>query len=141
MGFHVVDHTADIGVEAEAHDLGSLFADAARGFADVVTDIDGIEGSTERRQHLEAASLEALLVDWLSELLYVFETEGLLFSAVTADVSPSERGWSLRAVCRGEVFDSGRHELKVPIKAVTYHALEVARSAAGGWRARVIFDI
>jgi len=41
---------------------------------------------------------------------------------------------------RGERFDAARHPLKVQVKAVTYHGLEVARDE-GGWRARVIFDI
>lgn len=141
MGFRVIDHTADIGIEAEGASLGALFAEVARGFVDVVTDLDGIEPSGTRTVRVEAGSLEMLLVDWLSELLYLFETEGLLFSTVDAELSRFDDGWRLAAVCRGERFDADRHELKVPLKAVTYHGLEVAELPGGRWRARVIFDI
>jgi SHS2 domain-containing protein len=140
MGYRVIDHTADLGLDIEAVDLGDLFAEAARGFANCITRIGRVEVRRQVSVNVISDDLGSLLVDFLSELLYLFETEGLLFSTVDARVAEHPRGWEIEASVGGEVFDTGRHPLKVPIKAITYHQLHLTRSD-DGWTARVIFDI
>jgi len=46
----------------------------------------------------------------------------------------------LKAKVRGEKLDLSRHTLKTEIKAVTYHQLEVKKTAKG-WEAQIIFDV
>ena len=55
-------------------------------------------------------------------------------------MSATDEGWTLSGELSGERFDLARHGLKILLKAVTYHRLEV-RPHAGGWLARVLFDI
>jgi SHS2 domain-containing protein len=88
---------------------------------------------------LEAPELDLLLVDWLSELLFRFETTGLLVSRATVELISADV-YRLGARIEGEPLDAERHPMKVLLKAVTYHALEV-RQEADRWVARVIFDI
>jgi SHS2 domain-containing protein len=140
MGYRVIDHTADLGIEIEADSVDELFGEAALALADCVTEVAAIEARGRRELQVVSNDLESLLVDWLSELLFVFETKGELYSAADAEVSRTERGWRVVASVRGEVFDGERHLLKVPVKAVTYHGLEVVEHE-GEWRARVILDI
>jgi SHS2 domain-containing protein len=140
MGYRIVDHTADLGIDVEAESLDELFVEAARGFADCITEVEKIGANRQRSVRVASDSLESLLVDWLSELLFVFETSGELFSAVDAELSRVGDEWQIVATLGGEVFDEGRHPLKVPIKAITYHGLQVAE-VDGAWSARVIFDI
>ena len=140
MGYRVVDHTADLGVEIQAASADQLFAEAALAFADCITEVAKIEARVLRELRVVSDDLESLLVDWLSELLFIFETKGELFSVMDAEVSRAEKGWQVTASGRGEVFDGDRHSLKVPIKAVTYHDLDVTE-LDGEWSARVIFDI
>jgi SHS2 domain-containing protein len=88
---------------------------------------------------LEGPELDLLLVDWLSELLFRFETTGCLVARaavelVTADV------YRLGARIEGEPLDPARHPMKVLLKAVTYHGLEI-KETTGRWTATVIFDI
>jgi SHS2 domain-containing protein len=141
MGYRIVDHTADLGIDVRAGALDALFVESARGFVDCITEVDRILPRRRRLLRVASNGLESLLVDWLSELLFVFETSGELFSKISADVSRSGTEWEVVARAEGELFDSSRHPLKVPIKAVTYHGLEVCREGDGTWRARVIFDI
>ena len=136
----VVEHTADVGIEVRAASLDALFVDAAAGFCDVITDVVRIGTDEERALEVEAAGPDLLLVTWLEELLFRFETTGVLYPRGEASVEGTGDSWSLRARMRGERFDAARHPLKVQVKAVTYHGLEVARDERG-WRARVICDI
>jgi SHS2 domain-containing protein len=136
----VVEHTADVGIEVRAATLEALFVDAAAGFCDAITEVARIGGGEERAFEVEAAGLDLLLVAWLEELLFRFETTSVLYAHGEASVDCKGDSWSLRARMRGERFDAERHPLKVQVKAITYHALEVARDEQG-WRARVIFDI
>ena len=96
----------------------------------------------ERRFAVEAADAEALLVDWLGDLLYAFEVDSLLFHDAAVEVEEDSDGrFRLAARARGERYDPARHPIKVLVKAATYHGLEVRRDDGGGWHGRVIFDI
>ena len=144
MGWSLVDHTGDLGLEIEAGSLEELFAETLRGFTDCLTDVDRVRRLVARRVELTAPDRELLLVDWLQEALFLFETEQLVFAAAKVEVTPcdgpQDAAVELRAVAHGERFDTRRHPLKAPIKAITYHALELARQDMG-WRARLVFDL
>jgi SHS2 domain-containing protein len=140
LSWAVVEHTADVGIEVRAATLEALFADAAAGFCDVITEAARVGADEERAFEVEEASLDLLLVTWLEELLFRFDTTGVLYPHGEASVEGTGESWSLRARMRGERFDAARHPLKVQVKAITYHGLEVACDDQG-WQARVIFDI
>lgn len=147
MGWSLLDHTGDLGLEIEAPDPATLFTEALRGFTDCLTPVESVAAADTRRVELTADGLDLLLVDWLQEALYLFETESLVFSAAeveldgvagdNGDVGDKVR---LRSRLRGERLDPERHAVKAPVKAVTYHALKVTR-AEGVWRARVVLDL
>jgi SHS2 domain-containing protein len=140
MPFRPLEHTADLGIEVETAELDELFVDAAAGLCDAITDRQAIEPRRERTFALRAEALDLLLVGWLEELLYHFDAGGELYAGGEAAVEGHGSSWSLHAKMRGETYDPDRHPLKVQVKAITYHGLEVERDGKG-WRARVIFDI
>jgi len=80
--------------------------------------------------------METLLVSWLQELLYLLDTEDLVFARFQVRI----HDFSLEATAWGDVFDPNIHTMKTEIKAVTYHQLEVTKNDQG-WQAQVIFDI
>src|SRR5271157_5025968 len=47
---------------------------------------------------------------------------------------------SICAVARGEKFDRARHQIKLLVKAITYHQLALEKTKSG-WRAQVYVDI
>ncbi len=135
--YETFDHTADVGLRIRAANLETLFAEAARAMFSVMAgDLKAVRPTEEIRIALEADDLDALLRDWLGELLYAFHVRKLVFSDFT--VSVSEAG--LQGIARGEPMDAARHELDVEIKAVTWHGLKVERTS-DGWLAEVIVDI
>jgi SHS2 domain-containing protein len=105
---------------------------------DLVCDLDTVSDDVCRSVRIEArdADLENMMVRWLTELLYLFESEKLLLSYF--DVRGLESG-VVEAGVAGEPFDAAVHAVKTEIKAVTYHDLAVEQTDAG-WRVRVIFD-
>jgi SHS2 domain-containing protein len=114
-----------------------LFAHAAEAFFEAIVALESVEERLERSIQVEADGLDNLMVSWLSELLYLYDTDRLVFKSFQIKWIEDNQ---LEANVRGEVLDPARHEIKTGIKAVTYHQLYV-KQRAGGWEARVIFDI
>jgi SHS2 domain-containing protein len=135
--FEILDHTADIGVIVYGESLKALFENAGEVFFHLITDLRKVRRRIERRIDIGGESLDRLMVDWLSELLYLHDVENLLFKGFKVE-SVGEGG--LKAVVKGETFQEGLHMIKTEVKAVTYHQIEV-RKKNGGWRAQIIFDL
>jgi SHS2 domain-containing protein len=140
MVFRQLEHTADLALEVEAPSLGELFAEALRGLADCVTEVEHLAPRVWCRLEARAPDRERLLVEWLGEALYRFEIERLLFCAATVEILETSDGWEARGEAAGERFDPERHPYKVALKGVTYHGLRV-EPRGGGWRARMVFDL
>jgi SHS2 domain-containing protein len=135
--FEILDHTADIGLIVYGEDLKSLFENAGEAFFRLITDLRKVRRRTERRIEIGGETLERLMVDWLTELLYLHEVENLLFKGFKVESVGKE---GLRARVKGEPFQEGVHVIKTGVKAVTYHQIEV-RKENERWRAQIIFDL
>ena len=140
MSYRFFEHTADLGIEVTAPSLDHLLIDCWRALTDSVTSIERIESLETRRFVVEADDLQRLIVDWLSEAIYLFETEGLVFSEVAVRVEQSAAGWRVQATASGEPFELQRHGLKTLVKAATYHGIQIGETAQG-WQARLILDL
>jgi len=135
--FKTLAHTADIGLQIEARDLSSLFSEAGKAFTSlIVANQQEIRGRVRRNFLVEGGELDYLLLDWLSELLYTFDTERLLFSEFEVSVEPNR----LVVTAIGEPLDVARHRLDHEVKAITYHGLDVHRDG-DLWSATVLVDI
>ncbi len=135
--FEILDHTADIGIIVHGENLKALFENAGEAFFHLITDLRKVKRRIERQINIGGESLDRLMVDWLSELLYLHDAENLLFRGFEVD-SVGEDG--LKAIAKGELFQEGVHVIKTQVKAVTYHQIEV-RQENGLWRAQVILDL
>jgi SHS2 domain-containing protein len=104
---------------------------------DLMSDATRIQPRLTMTIHLEGSDFEDLLVRWLSELLYLYDTQRFLYcTAAFTTLEPTR----LVATVQGEPFDATRHPIDTEIKAVTYHQIAV-RQADGAWQAQVIFDL
>src|SRR5262249_16574683 len=91
---------------------------------------------TTKTFSLSADEPTYLLFDWLSELLYAFETDKLLLVEFDLKIDGNE----LTATCRGEPMDESRHRMEHEVKAITYHGLRLEKTPSS-WFAEVIVDI
>ncbi|HJR19318.1 MAG TPA: archease [Actinomycetota bacterium] len=133
MAYRIVEHTADIGIEATAPDIPILFSEAVRAMAAVVLDADPPEAFDRVAVAAEADDLGALLAEILQEALWRFESSGWLPVDVELEVSATTAAGTFGVV--KDVTVGGP-----AIKAVTYHQLAVERTP-DGWLARVFFDV
>lgn len=136
--YEPIDHTADAGMWVYGRDRTELFAHAAWALFDMISDADTIRPQQTVTITIDdAVDWEDLLVRWLGELLYRYDTERFLCaSASFTALTPTQ----LSARVQGERFDPARHPIDTEIKAVTYHQITV-EPCDTGWRARVIFDV
>ena len=134
MRYEEIEHTADVGIRAYGRTASAIFASAAGGMFSLIADPAKVKPTGEVEIRLKADDLPGLLVAWLSDLLFLHETQHLLFSRFEVHV----RGRSLRARVWGEAIDRRRHELRLAVKAVTYHRLSVDLTQGV---AEVIFDV
>lgn len=135
--FETFDHTADIGLRINAATLEELFVDAARGLTSLlVENIDAVQPTLTETIQLGSTEVDYLLFDWLNELLFRFETRGMLFREFDVRLE----GRNLEATIRGESFDRSRHHMAHEVKAITYHGLSVEKTESG-WRVELVLDI
>lgn len=123
MSFIELSHTADVKIQVRAPTLALLFSDA---FSALMQTAFGTDRRAEmiREIQLTAPDTETLLLDFLSEVLFVCEVEGLVFARATVDTD----GKSFTAVLEGEPFDRSRHAGGTEVKGISWSGLSLARN-------------
>jgi SHS2 domain-containing protein len=132
-----IEHTADIGLRVWADTPADAFAAIAGAMFDAMVNREHIPPRERWSIRVIADGWEDLLVAWLEELLYLYETERAIPEAChITDIAPDH----LEAELLGDYLDPTRDEQRVQIKAVTYHQLR-AEETEEGFFVQVIFDI
>jgi SHS2 domain-containing protein len=140
--FHLRDHTADVAVEARADTLSGVFAAVADGLtAAMCDDLPAPSDADESlRFAVEAESREALLFDYLDQLIYERDVRNVLPADNEATVSPTADEtdrWRVDGEARGIPLD--RVDAR-EVKAVTYSEMRL-EPVEDGWEAYVVFDV
>jgi len=130
---------ADAAFQAEAESIEELFEICAQATFEVMADTKTIGHKYKEDVELIGENLEELLFDWLAELIYLKDVKSMLFSKFDIKIQKKD-GYRLAASVWGEPADQKKHKVRVDVKAVTYHLLEVKRSD-NKWTAKVILDI
>jgi SHS2 domain-containing protein len=141
--FEFHDHTADIQVHAVGDTLAQMVEQTVLGMMNIMTSADQVTAKIARKIEISAPDLEILIVNYLTEYLYYFDVEHLLFSKVI--VSPitfnEETGeYKIKSISYGELFDPKKHEMRTEIKAVTYSFLEINQEK-GKSEIWIVFDL
>jgi SHS2 domain-containing protein len=134
MRYQLIDHTADVMVRCTGKDLSECFENAAYAMYDQMVDASAINGERSFEIEVQGDDDESKLYNFLSELLFVTDCEGLVFNSFKV----SFNGDSVRCTACGEPLDTKRHKARGEIKAVTYHMLSVDRDVPA---VTVIFDL
>lgn len=135
--FQELEHTADLAIRVWGQDLAELFANAAYGMFSLMVDVDKLGAEAEHKVSLAAGDKEALLVDWLSELLTLHDTHREAYREFDVhSIALDENGARLEATVRGSKVE----QIKIVIKGVTYHDLKIEQGPEG-YAATLVFDI
>ncbi len=136
--YRTIRHTADKAIDAWGRSLPELFENSAYGTFSLIADINRLKPEIKKEVKLpNNKDIPLMLVEWLSELLYIFDTEKILFCRFKVN-SLDERG--IDSVCEGVKVRPDLPWRGSYVKAVTYHNLKVERTEKG-YRAKIFFDV
>jgi SHS2 domain-containing protein len=141
--YRELDHTADRALRVWGRGLADLLVGAARGMCSLMGDLEGLVPELWRTIRLESSDREALLVEWLNEVLYLIDAEGLLFVDFRIEsVSDLETAWAgaAGAAMVAHVGGAAAPVTRAHIKAATFHDLRLVEDAAG-WSTVITFDV
>ncbi len=147
MSFEILDISGDIGLKVYGKDIKEVFIEAAKGLYSLITDLGSVKPERALTIEVKDDNLEGLLVSFLNELIYQFDTYGFIGKEISIESNienfmqkPSETNLWLKSTIMGEEFDSSRHERGLLVKAATYHNLRIFKDGYT-WQAEIIFDI
>lgn len=135
--FEILEHTADIGFRAWGPSPAALFENSALALMNIAANLEHVDGTEQRTVTVSGHDYESLLVNWLEEILYLFDSARFAAREFHVDEITAVL---VSGRLTGEPRDSARHPWKVIVKAVTYHDIEVAERG-GRWEARVFVDV
>jgi protein archease len=129
-GYKYLEHSTDAFVQAQGSTLEELFEKCAKGFVNIMFDIDKVKNRRSVAIAAEGDDLEGLLYDWLEKVLLKILIEHVVLSRFSVKICerPSygeEKRYSLEARAEGEKVSYEKHNYKIEIKAITYHELKI----------------
>ncbi len=137
--YEFVEHTADIAVKAFGRTLAEAFASSAEAMFSIITDSAVIKPVDSIEIQVGSIDVEGLLVNFLSELIVIHETQNVVLTAFEVVLGEEH---TLTCKARTEAFSSERHGRGTPVKGVSYHMMEIAEDPAGrDSYVQVLFDI
>lgn len=128
------EHTSEIELHIRAGSLGDLLAEAGRGLAEVeLTRADCVPGGPVRSLRVSSSDREALLVDWLNELIFLADIDRWVALDFSID---SAHDTEVQARASGVTLEWAPSR----VKAATFHGLRV-QDVPGGLEADIILDV
>ncbi len=137
MPVEVLEHTAEVGLRAEAERFEDLLAELCSGLFSLITVPERVREREAWTVQVRADDPVALVVEWLNELLFLHARDGML--ARRCEVVEASRQ-HVRATVWGERFNPERHPRGIEVKSATYHQATVL-AADGRWQAVVYLDV
>jgi SHS2 domain-containing protein len=135
MSYEELSHTADVKIRVRAVTPETLFSDAFAALMEVMYGQDR-KGGHRKVMVISSEDIESLLRDFLSEVLFVSEVEGLVFAGAEICID----GLNLTAWMDGEPFDRQRHSSGTEVKGISYSGLAITHDA-NGYMLDILFDV
>ncbi len=136
--YDYLPHTADAKFRAYGKTLEECFRNAGRAMTNIITDVTAVGTGMCATFELTAKTREALLFDFLDRLIYLLDTEGILFADARLKIAGSDGAFTLNCTMRGDHYKG--YETHGDVKAVTYNDMELKREQ-GRWTAQVVVDL
>ena len=130
---------ADIAYEAYGKDINELFENAAFAIFELSVNLETVDAKKKIKFEIENKTIENLLYDFLSEILFLKDSKYMVFKKVKVSIS-ERKLFKLKAILEGDTINPKKQQLENDIKAVTMHMFEVKKEK-NGYKATVVVDI
>ncbi len=135
--YKLIEHTADMGIEARADSLVDVLREMAQGLKTLIFGASPVSAKLDTEIIVQAEELTELLVCWLNEIAYWSERDNLVPAEFCIEMVSDT---VLHGTVSGEPFDPRRHTVERQVKSVTYHQA-CLEEVPEGWHARVYVDL
>lgn len=135
--YRLTTRQSELAVRIVGNSQADLFANSAYALFDVMTEIEKIEIKDRLPLEVEGMDRDDLLVNWMRELLYLYQGSGYLLKEFQIR---EVKDTIVKAEVCGEKIDPDRHEIKQEISAVVYHQSRMAKTG-NQWTAQLIFEV
>jgi len=131
---------ADIAFEAEGESVEEVFRGSTQAILETMANPSTVSGGWERTIERSDVDPSTLLFDWLSEVVYWKDAEGVVFREAPLTLTREGDVWLLHARLIGAPVDYQTQELHADVKGVTKHLYEL-KQIGSGWKVRVVLDV
>lgn len=135
MPYTELEHTADVLIRVWGKTIEELFVEAGLAMVRIMFG-GGSDQGIIHSFYLEADDRESLLHDFLSEILYISDAEGIVFSDISVEITETH----LFAVLKGELFDPDRHRGGTEIKGISFSGLHIIKEEER-YQVDILFDV
>ena len=135
--YRIFSRSSDLAVKVFGNSQADLFANSAFALFDVLTDIDKVEAHDHLTLEVEGADRDDLMVNWMRELLYLYQRSGYLLKEFAVR---EVKDTYIRGEVSGEKFDPDRHEIQREIRAVVPHQSRMEKTG-DQWTAQVVLEL
>jgi len=135
--YRILNRSSELVIKVFGKSQAELFANSGFALFDLMTDIEKVQGQEHLPVEVEGMDRDDLMVNWMRELLYLFQGSGYLLKEFhVADVKENY----VRGEVVGEKLDPDRHEIQREIRSIAYHQSRMAKTG-DQWTAQVIFEL
>jgi SHS2 domain-containing protein len=138
MPYEYFEHQADIGVRGVGVTLFEAFEQVALAMFEIMVETKDLQQGEPDIIEIKALNLEELLLEWLSELLYLKDVKGKMYGHFKVQ---ELNNTSLVAKIYGEPINANHHKLKLEVKAATWTQLQVRQTTDKKWIAQCLVDV
>jgi SHS2 domain-containing protein len=135
--YRLMTRQSELAVRVVGSSQADLFANSAFALFDVMTDLDKIEVKERLPLEVEGADRDDLMVNWMRELLYLYQGSGYLLKEFQIR---EVKDTLVKADVCGEKIDPDRHDMKKEVTAVAYHQSRMEKTG-NQWTAQLIFEV
>ncbi|MBI1971618.1 MAG: archease [Candidatus Wildermuthbacteria bacterium] len=132
--FEILEHTGDVKIKVCGKTKEELFENAMAGMFAVLNPKSEVRNPKQRTIHIQSPDINALLVDFLSEVNYLRQVHREVYDRVEfLKFSDTE--------LEGTLAGYEAKEFGEDIKAVTFHDLNINQNEQRIWETIIVFDV
>lgn len=141
MPWELLDHQADVGLQATGNSIEDALADGVRGMLALMVDPATVQPQEHWVIEARGSDVGSLFVDLLNSVLATKDIENAFFHDVVIESLDQQDGtWHVSCRLSGEAIDLAKHEVDSDVKAATYGGLR-AEQSDDGWLLRCVLDL
>lgn len=138
--FEFFEVTADTGYLAYGNTIEESFENAGLAMFEVMTNTQNVKPVIKKEITIISEDEVSLLYDWLSELLFLHDTEFIFFSEFKVEITRENDDYKLYGEVLGEKINYNKHNQANEVKAVTFHLMNI-KNENKIYKSRVILDL